>query len=443
MTRIPYLLPLLLATVVRAGDGAMELADRLAAPEPLVRFAAARELRELGPEGKAALPALVLATKDEQPFVRVEAARALVEIGITEAEVKDLVARLGPSDNDTALLLGEALAGLGAPALPALLELVRGSDARARKAALPVVALLGRHGAPATPHLLDLLRSDDAETQKLAGEALRRVAPWAEEYVPEILERLQFGEDKIRWVAAGVLGRIGPRAKGAVEALKELREGGDERLRAAAAEALSRIDVQGARGPVHPALLDPKLATEQAPARFRARFETTRGAFTVEVERAMAPHAADRFFNLVRIGFFDGNSFFRVVDGFVVQFGIPGATRVSGAWSNATIPDDPPGKSNALGTIAFAKAEAKDSRTTQVFLSLRDNARLDGMGFVPFGRVVEGMEVLSKLYSGYGDMAPFGKGPDPRAIETLGDAYLRNEFPRLDAIDRATLLEAK
>jgi peptidyl-prolyl cis-trans isomerase A (cyclophilin A) len=172
------------------------------------------------------------------------------------------------------------------------------------------------------------------------------------------------------------------------------------------------------------------------------RFETTRGDFVVEVERAWAPHGADRFWNLVRIGFFDGAAFFRVIEQYA-QFGIPRESRVSGAWSGATIPDDPPKESNLKGTICYAKTAAPDSRTTQVFINRSDNTGLDKQGFVPFGRVVEGMDVVEKLYSGYGDMAPFGKGPDPRAIQTLGDGYLKREFPRLDAIDRAAVVEGK
>ena len=434
---------LLLVAAASADEGLVELLDELGSAEPLARYRAARALRELGPKAKAALPALVERLKDEQPWVRLEAGRALVEIGITAQEVEALVARLGPSDPDTALLVAEALAGLGAPALPPLLDLLPKKDDRARRGALAAIGLMGRPGAPATPLLLDLLKSPDPASQKLAGEALRRCGPWASEYVPEIVDRLRFGEEEIRWAAAGVLGRIGPEAREAIPALKEMREGEGEKLHAAAVEALARIEVEGARGPSHPALLDPKVATEEAPARFRAKFETTRGAFVVEVERAWAPVGADRFFNLVRCGFFDGASFFRVVPGFVAQFGLSGDSRVNGAWADATIPDDPAKESNRAGTIAFAKTDVPHSRTTQVFLNLADNARLDPMGFAPFGRVVEGMDVVQKLYDGYGDTAPRGEGPDAQAIASLGDAYLKREFPKLDAIERATVEAAK
>ncbi len=441
MRRVP--LGLLLAAAAWADEGALELAGQLGAREPIERYRAAHALRELGPKAKPALGALAERLKDEHPWVRAEAGRALVEIGITEEEIPALVARLGPADPDTGLLVAEALAGAGAPAVEPLLALLPGKDDRARRAALVALGFMGPHGAPAAPFLLDLLKSKDPATQKLAGEVLRRCGPWAETYVPEILERLRFGDEDVRWAAAGVLGRIGPAARVAIPALREMRTGEKERLRLAAAEALARIDVEGARGPANPALLDPKLANGEAPAKFRVKFETTRGAFVVEVERAWAPLGADRFHNLVRCGFFDGASFFRVVAGFVVQFGLSGDSKVNGAWADATIADDPARESNRRGTIAFAKTDAPGSRTTQVFVNLGDNTRLDAMGFAPFGRVVEGMDVVEKLYDGYGDMAPRGKGPDSQAIASLGDAYLKREFPKLDSIERATLVETK
>jgi peptidyl-prolyl cis-trans isomerase A (cyclophilin A) len=425
-----------LAGVARAEDGDLRAAD------PAARFRAAQALRGQGAAAKAALPELVELLKDEQPYVRVEAGRALVAIGITEKEVAPLVARLGLADPEVGLLVAEALAGLGEPAMPELVKALAGKDERARRGAITAVGLAGRHAAAAVPDLLDLLASEDPATRKLAGEALRRCAPWAAEYVPEILDRLRFGKDEVRWAAASVLARIGPAAKEAVQALREMRAEGNEQLSSAAAEALARIEIGGARGPAHPALLDPKLASEEAPERFRARFETTRGVFVVEVERAWAPHGADRFYNLVRCGFYDGASFFRVIDGFVAQFGLSGDSRVNGAWSGATIPDDPRKESNRRGTITYAKVDAPDSRTTQVFVNLSDNTRLDELGFAPFGRVVAGLDVVERLYAGYGDGPPGGKGPDQRAITTLGDQYLKREFPLLDAIERATVLEA-
>lgn len=169
-----------------------------------------------------------------------------------------------------------------------------------------------------------------------------------------------------------------------------------------------------------------------APASFRARFETSAGTFTVEVTRAWAPLGADRLYNLVRNGFFDGGRFFRIVPGFVVQFGLPGDPAVATQWRMATIPDDPVAQHNTRGTLTFATA-GPATRTTQLFINLGNNNRLDDQGFSPLGRVVDGMDVVDRLYSGYGEQ------PDQGAIQMRGNAYLRAEFPRLDSIAHATI----
>ena len=184
------------------------------------------------------------------------------------------------------------------------------------------------------------------------------------------------------------------------------------------------------------ALLEPSLATARAPDVFRARFTTTQGDFVVEVHRDWAPNGADRFFNLVRIGFYDGTRFFRVIDGFMVQWGINGDTAVSAAWHDAHVKDDPGAHSNARGTMSFAKTGAPDSATTQVFVNYADNGRLDGMRFCPFGEITEGMSALDALYKGYGEGGAAGHGPDQHLIETGGDAYL-DGFPKLDRVVRA------
>lgn len=184
--------------------------------------------------------------------------------------------------------------------------------------------------------------------------------------------------------------------------------------------------------------MDPSAWNEQAPETFRAQFETSKGNFAVEVTRSWAPVGADRFYSLVKNGFYDGARFFRVLPGFVVQFGLPGDPALSRAWRSASIADDPVQQSNARGTITFATA-GPNSRTTQVFINLGNNGNLDGMGFAPFGRVTEGMEVVGQLHSGYGEGAPHGRGPDQGRITAEGNTYLEQQFPKLDHIKRATI----
>ncbi len=188
-----------------------------------------------------------------------------------------------------------------------------------------------------------------------------------------------------------------------------------------------------------PPLLDPEQATEQAPERFRVRFDTTKGPFVVEVHRDWAPRGADRFYNLVRLGFYDDATFFRVIDGFMVQFGIHGDPEVSSVWRFAEIPDDPVEQSNTRGMVTFA-TRGPNSRTTQIFISYRDNSPLDRQGFAPFGRVVEGMSVVDQLYSGYGEGAPRGAGPDQGRAQSEGNRYFRGDFPKLDHIKSAELV---
>ncbi len=180
---------------------------------------------------------------------------------------------------------------------------------------------------------------------------------------------------------------------------------------------------------------------ESAPASFRVKLETSKGDVVIEVTKAWAPEGAERFYLLVRRGFYDEARFFRVVKGFMVQFGINGNPKVQAQWRGAIIRDDPVKQSNTRGFISFAMA-GPNSRTSQVFINLVDNSRLDGMGFAPFGRVVQGMEVVDRLYSGYGDGAPRGSGPDQSLIQTQGNEYLERRFPRLDYIIKAQILPA-
>ena len=187
-------------------------------------------------------------------------------------------------------------------------------------------------------------------------------------------------------------------------------------------------------------LSDPAALNAKAPAVYNAKFDTSKGAFVIEVHRDWAPRGADRFYNLVKNGFFDNARFFRVIEGFMVQFGINGDPNIAGVWRNANIKDDPVKESNRRGTITFATA-GPNTRTTQVFINFGDNAALDGQGFSPFGKVVSGMEVVDSLYSGYGEGAPHGNGPDQGRVQSQGNAYLEQDFPKLDFIKTATIVE--
>jgi peptidyl-prolyl cis-trans isomerase A (cyclophilin A) len=187
--------------------------------------------------------------------------------------------------------------------------------------------------------------------------------------------------------------------------------------------------------PVDPALLKPEAAKLTAPAKFKVKFTTTKGDFVVEVTRAWAPIGADRFYNLAKLGFFRDIGFFRVVPGFVVQFGIHGNPQVGAAWKAATLQDDKMGKqSNEKGTLTFAKA-GPNTRTTQLFINFKDNANLDAMGFPPFGKVIQGMDVVDSINKEYGEQ------PDQSMIQADGNNYLRNSFPRLDYIKSAELVK--
>ena len=208
---------------------------------------------------------------------------------------------------------------------------------------------------------------------------------------------------------------------------------------AAAPTAAPTVAPTTAPSPLRP-LLDPPHATEQAPDRFRVRFETTKGPFVIEVTRAWAPRGADRFYNLVRVGYYDDVAFFRVIENFMVQFGIHGDPAVNAAWRQARIPDDPVTQSNKRGMVTYAMA-GPDTRTTQLFINFRDNAGLDGQGFSPFGRVVEGLPVVDSLYSGYGEGAPSGGGPEQGRAQGEGNAYLKSRFPKLDFVKTARLVK--
>lgn len=187
-------------------------------------------------------------------------------------------------------------------------------------------------------------------------------------------------------------------------------------------------------------LSNPAALNAQAPAVYKVRFDTSKGPFVIEVHRDWAPNGADRFYNLVKNGFYDNTRFFRVISGFMVQFGINGDPRISAQWRSANIPDDPVRQSNQRGFITFATA-GPNTRTTQVFINYADNRPLDRQGFSPFGRVVSGIEVVDSLYGGYGEGAPQGLGPEQGRIQSQGNAYLMQGFPKLDYIKKATIVQ--
>jgi peptidyl-prolyl cis-trans isomerase A (cyclophilin A) len=192
--------------------------------------------------------------------------------------------------------------------------------------------------------------------------------------------------------------------------------------------------------PAAPAdLTQPAKLTEKAPDTFKVRFDTTKGAVTIEVTRAQAPNGADRFYNLVKAGYFKDIAFFRVIPGFMCQFGINGDPEISKAWREANITDDPVKASNTRGAITFATA-GPNTRTTQLFINFGNNANLDGMGFAPFGKVTEGMDVVDKINGEYGEGAPRGRGPAQDRVQNEGNAYLKKDFPNLDYIKSATIL---
>jgi len=190
-----------------------------------------------------------------------------------------------------------------------------------------------------------------------------------------------------------------------------------------------------------PGFTDPAKLTEKAPETFKAQFDTTKGKFTIEVTRSLSPNGADRFYNLVRSGYFKDVAFFRVVPGFMCQFGIHGDPNVSAKWRAAAIADDPVKGSNTRGTITFATA-GPNTRTTQLFINFGNNINLDGMGFSSFGKVTEGMDVVDKINGEYGDGPPYGSGPNQGRVQGEGNAYLKKDFPNLDYIKSATIVPA-
>lgn len=184
-----------------------------------------------------------------------------------------------------------------------------------------------------------------------------------------------------------------------------------------------------------PNLLNPATLRAKAPENFKVKMTTTKGDVIIEVHRGWAPLGVDRFYNLIRGGFYKDAAFFRIVPGFVAQFGIPARPDVGAVWEKARIPDDRVLQSNKRGTLTFATA-GPNTRTTQIFINYANNTPLDAQGFAPFGEVVEGMDIVDKFFSGYGE------APDQGRITAQGKAYLDKSFPNLDRIISTTIMPA-
>src|SRR5437016_4711484 len=209
----------------------------------------------------------------------------------------------------------------------------------------------------------------------------------------------------------------------------------------AAALILAAVSLGLGQAGTNAALKNPAALKEMAPATYKVDFDTSAGMFTIEVHRDWAPNGADRFYNLVKNGYYDDVRFFRVIPGFMVQFGINGDPALNTVWKEARIPRDAVKQSNGRGYVSFAMQggpSGPDTRTTQVFINFGDNAQLDGAGFAAFGKVTK-MDVVDKLYSGYGEGAPSGKGPDQGRLQAEGNAYLMKDFPKMDYIKKATI----
>jgi peptidyl-prolyl cis-trans isomerase A (cyclophilin A) len=200
----------------------------------------------------------------------------------------------------------------------------------------------------------------------------------------------------------------------------------------ALAAALALPTVAAAQAP---SLKNPASLNEKAPALYKVRLDTSAGPIVLEVHRDWAPLGADRFYNLVKAGFYDGTRFFRVLSGFMAQIGMSGDPAIQKIWGQRNFNDDPVKQSNKRGFVTFAKTGAPNSRSTQFFINFADNANLDGQGFAPFAQVVEGMAVVDKLYAGYGR----NNVPDQGRITAEGNAYLQKEYPKLDFIKKATI----
>ena len=185
---------------------------------------------------------------------------------------------------------------------------------------------------------------------------------------------------------------------------------------------------------------DKNAIATPAPDSFKVAFETSKGNFTVMAHRDWAPRGVDRFYHLVQMGFYDDVRFFRVLSGFMAQFGVNGDPRVTAAWEPLLLQDDSVKQHNTRGMVTYAAGSSPNTRSTQLFINYGDNRNLDGMGFAPIGQVIDGMAVVDSLYSEYGEGAPDGPGPDQGRIASEGNRYLTQNFPKLDYIRRARIV---
>lgn len=215
---------------------------------------------------------------------------------------------------------------------------------------------------------------------------------------------------------------------------EEQADTGTDETDAAGEQAASTADL-------NPVLLDPSKADKKAPDQFKAKFVTTKGDFVIEFHRDWSPHGVDRVYNLIKADYYDDIAFFRIIEGFMAQFGIHGHPAVNEVWKEATIQDDPVKKSNTRGFVTMAQRSEPNTRTTHMFINYGNNAALDKQGFAPIGKVVEGMGVVEKLYAGYGEGAPRGSGPSQKLLMEQGNAYLKDNFPKLDYIKDVQIVE--
>ncbi|MHC4970760.1 MAG: peptidylprolyl isomerase [Planctomycetota bacterium] len=366
---------------------------------------------------------------------------ARIDVSLPTANVHDflvfalstcrLEARLYPSGSDAirplAVVLPESslvtefrLSGLNLP-----LAFDRGPGSWRKQADLP-----GSLTEKTVRALQDQLQEGEPADRARAARLLGYLGPRTPAVAEALAGALQ--EDGVAPSAAWALSRYGHVARPAIPGLKQAIQ----RWGARHADALQRA-VREIERSLHPSLLDPSRARETAPERFTVRLETTRGPIDIEVTRAWSPLGADRFWNLVKIGFYDGAAFYRVIKGFVAQFGKHSDPRVNQVWSPKKIRGEPPQEPNDYGYVTFAKTNDPHSRSTEVFINLKNNDHLDQpeAGFAPFGRVVKGMKAAEKLYGGYGERPQAGR------IHYEGDKYLRDNFPELDYIRRAVLVE--